>query len=58
MTILSIFLKLLLAINLLQIVVFGFSILSDDIEEARRNAEYNKRFNEWQKKKTIKEKKD
>jgi hypothetical protein len=57
MTILSAFLKLLLAINLLQIAVFGFSILFDNIEEARRNTQYEKAFNQLKKHEEEKKKK-
>jgi hypothetical protein len=52
--IISIFLKLLLAINLLQITIFGLSILFDDIEEARRNAKYNELFKEFEKRENEK----
>ena len=57
MTILSALLKLLLAINLLQIAVFGFSILFDNIEEARRNTQYEKAFNQLKKHEEEKKKK-
>jgi|688.fasta_scaffold1462272_2 hypothetical protein len=54
--IVSIFLKLLFAINLLQITIFGLSIFFDDIEDARRNAKYNELFKEWEKRENEKNK--
>jgi hypothetical protein len=49
--ILSIFFKLVLLINLLQISALGLSIFFDEyVDEAKRNKEYDKLFVEWQKK--------